>query len=165
MTNGLATKVPRRTTHVSTASSETRLSAQLLGSRLIGHGVMADVVLAATPAGVQVAREVARLLRASLATFGAIELSSHERAFGEYLARARVVIVDDLMVSGTAMAAAVAVAREHGAGQIVAAAPAASPEAVAAVLPLVHSVHTLNLRAHLRTPGRRRSTLDGITEG
>lgn len=148
MTNGPAAKVPRRTMHVSPESSETRLSARLLGARLIGHGVMADVVLAATPAGMQVAREVARLLRASLAAFGAIELSSHERALREYLARARLVVVDDFMVSGAAIAAAVALAREHGAGQIVAAVPAASPEAVAAVLPLVHSVHTLNLRRY-----------------
>lgn len=155
MTNGLATKAPSRTTHVSPASSETRLSAQLLGARLIGHGLMADVVVAATPAGMQVAREVALLLRASLAAFGAVDLSSDERAAGGHLERARVVVVDDFMVSGAAMAAAVAMARERGAGQIVAAVPAASPEAIAAVLPLVHSVHTLNLRAHLRSPGRR----------
>jgi hypothetical protein len=51
------------------------------------------------------------------------------------------------MVSGAAMLAAVALARERGAAQIVVAVPFASPEAVAAVLPLVQSFHTLNLRA------------------
>lgn len=165
MTNGLATKVPSRTTHVSPASSETRLSAQLLGARLIGHGLMADVVVAATPAGMQVAREVAHLLRAPLAMFGAVEPPGRGRVGADDLSRARVVVVDDFMVSGAAMAAAVGFARERGAGQIVAAVPVASPEAIAAVSPLVHSVHTLNLRAHLRSPGlRHRSTLDDISE-
>jgi predicted phosphoribosyltransferase len=78
------------------------------------------------------------------------------------LSRARVVIVDDVMVTGAAMKAAIESARCRGASQVVVAVLTASRPALDVVIPLVHSVHTLSLRAHLRPPGRNRSSIDGI---
>ncbi|MBI2965610.1 MAG: phosphoribosyltransferase [Chloroflexi bacterium] len=126
------------------AAPEPRLNGQLLGARLVGHGVMADVVIAATPSGLPAACEVARLLRAPMDAAAAAELFRYEETLQGDLSRARVVIVDDVMVSGAAMKAAVESARGRGAGQIVIAVSAASPRAVEAMLPLVQSVHTLS---------------------
>jgi predicted phosphoribosyltransferase len=53
-------------------------------------------------------------------------------------------MVDDEMLTGAAMKAAVDSVRRRGASQVVVAVLAASRRAVDVVLPLVHSVHTLS---------------------